>query len=389
MALTTTASDPETSSSRRKAFGAKKYWWAGGIAVPLLVAVIGVIPAFLGGSSGDTFINNSRIGGDLYFTTNVEIADPAARSQFEQAIAFARDGLFAEAKALFERIAPTVEAAGVYNNLAVVNAALGDDIAAQRHVRQALQIDPANEAARHNLALISRAVQDQRSNSTILTASPITIGRSLDSRLTARDDNDYFAFTAPAGTRDILRVAVDNKTATFAPSLRLFDAARAELNRTYQHTAGGQLHMEFVASPGATYYVEVAVSNGDAGDYALSVTPLRAFDRFEPNDDILHPAEIQAGQAIEAGIMDDRDSDVYRLAVKPGPVRVVVTNRSAALAPEVVLFDENKSEVARHFNGTAGGNVTLEWQVPRAGTWFVRAGNVSGTSGEYTLRVEQ
>jgi tetratricopeptide (TPR) repeat protein len=389
--LTATSDSPERPLIRRKTDAAKKYWWAGAVAVPVLVAAIGASPSLLrrgGGSSGDTYITNSRIGGDLYVTTNVQIADPAARSEFDRGVAFVRQGQFAEAKALFEQIAPTVQAAAVYNNLAVVNAALGDDRAAQRNVQQALQLDPVDQAARQNLTLISRAIQDQGSNSTILTASPIPLGRSVASRLTAADDADFFSFTAPAGPRDILRLRVENKTATFAPELRVFDASRAESGRAYQTTPGAHTSLEFVTVPGATYYAKIGAIYGDVADYELSVTPLRAFDRFEPNDDVVNPADVRVGQPVEAAILDPADSDVYRVVVKPGPVRVAVRNRSATLAPQMVLYNDDKSEVGRHYNATPGGDVSGESQVQRAGTWYVRIGGID-TAGQYTLEIVQ
>lgn len=389
MNLTTTAANREDPASGPKTDKPKKSRWVAAIAIPLVVAVIGVVPSFVaGGSSGNTFIDNSRSVGDLNFTTNVEISDPAIRSQFDQAIALARQGLLTEAKALFEQVAPTVEAAGVYSNLAVVNAALGDDMAAQRNWQQALQLEPANEMARENLARVSGAIRDQQSNNRILSASRIAVGQEIDSRLMASSDTDYFAFSAPAGTRDILRVQIDNKTTTFAPDLRLYDPARAQFDRSYQTTPGANTMLEFVAVPGATYYAQVSPYSGDVADYTLTVTPLRAFDRFEPNDEILTPTPIQVGQDVEAGIMDRGDSDVYRVAVKPGPVRVVLSNRSTTLQPDIHLYDDSKSGLVRQYNVTAGANVAAEGQVERAGTWYVRVGAYGG-AGQYTLRIEQ
>jgi hypothetical protein len=87
--------------------------------------------------------------------------------------------------------------------------------------------------------------------------------------------------------------------------------------------------------------------------------------------------------------MDPRDHDFYRVAVRPGTMlRVVLTNRSSTLAPEITLYDENKSQVARRYNTTPGANASVEARVGRTETWYVR---VSATSsvGQYTLKVEQ
>ena len=76
--------------------------------------------------------------------------------------------------------------------------------------------------------------------------------------------------------------------------------------------------------------------------------------RHEPNDEILEPAAIRTGREIEAGIVDSGDSDVYGVAVKPGPVRVTRTNRSTTLVPTVILYGDDKAEVTRQRCASAG-----------------------------------
>jgi hypothetical protein len=68
----------EPAPRRTRIDSAKKYWWLPAtIAVPVVVALIQVLPAIVGGSApaGTTIVNNSRIGSDLYFVTNVQIED--------------------------------------------------------------------------------------------------------------------------------------------------------------------------------------------------------------------------------------------------------------------------------------------------------------------------
>lgn len=392
--MATVADDtPEQPRSRKKKIdAAKKYWWAPAIAVPVSVALIQVLPALVGGGApaGTTIVNNSRVGGDLYFVTNVQIQDPAARAQFDQAIALAQAGQYAEAKTLFEQMAPAAQSAAVYNNLAVVNAALENDTAALANVQQALQLEPTNEAVKENLNLLAKSVRDQTANNTIRTPAPLQVGTPVESRLVSDDDTDFFTFTTAAGgPRDLFRVSVENKSTTLAPHVKLYNSDRAEFAYAYTGTAGADISREFPALPNTTYYVQVLRQNGSAGAYALSIAPLKAFDRFEPNDDILKPTAIGLNQDVQAGIMDEPDVDVFKFPVAAGPVRAVLTNRSATLAPDVRLFDSDKHEVTRAYNTTAGGNTTAEAMAERPGTWYASVAQFSGTSGDYTLRIEQ
>ena len=379
----------EPAPARRRIDSAKKYWWLPAIAVPVVVALIQVLPNIVGGAApaGTTIVNNSRIGSDLYFVTNVQIEDPAVRAQFEQGRVLAEAGQFAEAKAAFEKISPAVKSAAVYNNLAVVNAALGDDAAALTNVQQALQIEPTNDAVRQNLNLLARVVKEQAANSTILTAAPIELGKNVDSRLATEKDSDFFAFTAAAGARDIVRVHVENKSTTLAPQMRLFGDNRAELGNQYTTTRGANVAMNLVTIPGAKYFAQVWPWSG-SGEYTLVVSPQKAFDRYEPNDDILKPSEIGRGQDIQAGIMDAADHDVYRFAVSSGTVRAVLTNRSAGLAPDVTLYNADKAQVAHQYVTTQGANTSVQAEAAAAGTWYVKVSPFGSGAGDYTLRIE-
>jgi hypothetical protein len=366
---------------------AKKYWWVAAIAVPIAVAVIGVLPDLVGGSSGDTSISIGRIGNDLHITTNIELTDPAQRAQFEQAIAFAREGQYAQSRALFEQLAATTKSAGVLNNLGVVNAALGDDAAAQARLSEALQIDPANESAKANLGFVAKAAAIQAANNTILTAAPLQLGSSLDSSVTP-DNPDFFTFTAPA-IRDIITIRVENKSTTLMPDLFLYNGDRAQMNRQFQATAGANATLDVASTAAGNYYVQVAGFNGTSGAYTLTATPQKAFDRFEPNDTILEPREIPFAQDVEANVMDGSDSDVYRVSVPAGSLRVTLTNTSASLMPDVMVFDSNRVQVAREFQATPGSHNSVQATVNAAGIWYVRVNGFNGTSGAYRLRVGQ
>jgi hypothetical protein len=383
----TTETTPRPAPRRKRVDTAKKYWWIAAIAVPIAVAAIGVLPDLIGGPSGSAPISVGRIGNDLYITTNIESTDPVRRAQFEQAITFARDGQYAQARALFEQLASSSKSADILNNLAVLDAALGDDTAAQARLAEALQLDPANESAQANLGVIAKAAAIQTSNNTILTAAPLQLSSSLESSVTA-DNPDFFTFTAPP-TRDIITIRVENKSTTLAPDLRVFNGERAQIANQYQTTAGANAALDVISAAAGTYYVQVAGFSGTSGTYAITITPQKAFDRFEPNDSVVEPRDITFAQDVEANVMDASDSDVYRVAVPAGPLRVTLTNRSATLSPEVTLFDSNRVQVANQYQTTRGSHGGVQATVNAAGPWYVRVNGFGGTSGAYTLRVDQ
>lgn len=400
---------------------AKRYWWAGAIAVPIVVALVGALPSLRGGgdtpAAGDTYINNSHTGGDMFFNTNITLEDAVLRGQMEEAVRLAVAERFVESKALLEEVAAKAPSAAVYNNLGVVRAALGEGAAARSDYERALQLDASDQTANMNLGLLARAegnltqasehfakapgysqardaaaaIRAQFSNNTIRTAASIRVGSPVTSRLAGGADTDYFKFTAPDGPRDILVVRVENESTTLAPSLRVYDSDKGQIANPYNGTAGGSLSHEFAASPSTEYYLQVLPTSGGAsiGEYSLTVTPRRAFDRFEPNDDVMKAREIPTGRGVEANIMDSGDEDYYQFKVSPGPVRASVTNRSATLALEVYLYDHNRSQVGVGYDGTLGAHVSTESTASAAGVWYVRVRRNSGNGGEYTLTITQ
>ena len=95
---------------------AKKYWWAGVIAVPIVVALIGVMPSLMQkAGSGATYIANTQLGGDMYFVTNISLANPELENQMERAVRLVEQGNFAQSVPLFEELAGKTQSGALYN----------------------------------------------------------------------------------------------------------------------------------------------------------------------------------------------------------------------------------------------------------------------------------
>lgn len=231
---------------------------------------------------------------------------------------------------------------------------------------------------------------EKESNDDILNANTIEPGKEVKSAIAPVKDADLFTFTTPATFRDWIRIELTNRSTTLEPGFDLFDGTKAKIGSASNTTAGGDLSYEFVAPPASTFSVRVASYYGEGtGVYLLRVIPRKAYDAFEPNEDILSAHRITEGTAIKAGIMDKGDADFYSIegGTAERSMKVVIANGSATLHPTVRIYDASKTDIAHSENTTPGGDLTLSFKAPK-GPVHVRVSDYYGNdAGAYTLTV--
>lgn len=129
----------------------KKYWWVVAVAVPIVLALIAIVPQLrkpAGGSGGGTTItggtNTIVYGTNNTFITNVNVfareyelqtGQPLSddlRKQIEAAVAAAQQNNHAESVRLFEQVAKAAPIPAIYNNLGVEYAQTKNVDASQR-----------------------------------------------------------------------------------------------------------------------------------------------------------------------------------------------------------------------------------------------------------------
>lgn len=190
--------------------------------------------------------------------------------------------------------------------------------------------------------------------------------------------SDYYRIEAPSTPRDLLRVSLENHSTKLRAGLRLFDSQKSEIAYASQSTAGANVELFFVAEPQSVYYVQVEPNNEwDSGPYSVSVTPQHAYDKYEPNDDILHAAHIGIGETIHAncmnGVRRTKDNDYYRFTnlSRAQKLKISLTNQSTTLRPALHVFDGNKSEIANAAKSTFGADVDLSFPAKPNATYYV------------------
>ncbi len=154
----------------KKADYQKKYWWVILVAVPIVVALIGIIPPILSSLNKSTpsplppgiIITTNNIGNNMYFITQVGNTGSAADTQDAQQAVQRATGLvqnknYADAIALLEQTAAQHPLPAVYNNLGVLYTNVEDLLKAQEAYQHALNLDPNDQAANYNLGLLKQA----------------------------------------------------------------------------------------------------------------------------------------------------------------------------------------------------------------------------------------
>jgi hypothetical protein len=232
--------------------------------------------------------------------------------------------------------------------------------------------------------------QEIEPNDNFMQANEIPLNTTISGAIESASDVDVFTFTMTGRLRDIVDVVLKNESSTLKPELTIYNSDKSQMSQRYNTTAGGDITMAFVAQPDSRYYIRVAPVLSNSGKYALMVRPRSAFDKYEPNDDILHAASVLIGGTIEAGIMDQGDVDYYTFETK-NDVRLVVSfeNRSATLKPELSIYNPDKSQMSGRANTTAGGDVTVAFVAQPGSRYYVRVAPyaVDGGSGKYALMV--
>jgi hypothetical protein len=222
-------------------------------------------------------------------------------------------------------------------------------------------------------------------------ANLIAVGKPVDGDIPpGSNDRDFFRIDMPPAPRDLFSIEVAARSKTLAPVLKMYDADQRLLESRQDVRQPGATLTQYIApAPNTTLYLMVSGYGATSGEYTLTVRQLKAFDAYEPNDDIFNATTIAAGQPIKANIMDADDTDYYSfVAPRSGFVTIDIRNRSAALIPALSTFNPDRSSSGFGPDvRTPGGNLKHAIVVEDGQTYYIQVWSQSRTAGEYTLTV--
>src|SRR5262249_24196297 len=146
---------------------------------------------------------------------------------------------------------------------------------------------------------------------TAASANIIAAGKNVKGEImAAANDVDWFKIAAPPAPRDRLTIEVGSRSRLLNPMLKIYNSEHGLVEWTKTPgVPGGKVAATLSPAPNATLYLAVAGFGDSAGLYTVRVMPLKAFDSYEPNDDIFNARPIHMGVTVGANIMDKTDMD--------------------------------------------------------------------------------
>jgi hypothetical protein len=260
-----------------------------------------------------------------------------------------------------------------------------------RHVVQVVKEQTLQSLETAELKQLAIDSVEQEPNDDLFHANLIGLDKAVKAAIDNSGEGDIYSFTTPPTYRDWIRIEIKNQSTTLEPNLELFDSMKTALGSVHNATPGGDTVYEFVGPPAALFSVRVSSYYGQAtGVYVIRVTPVRAYDAFEPNDDILSAKEIAAGTAVDASIMDKDDVDYFSVPASGDGERALtvrITNRSTTLHPNLVIYDASKSEISSAHNATPGGDLGHAFKVGPGAVYVRTSDYYAKNGGGYTLTV--
>jgi hypothetical protein len=353
---------------------------------------LGPLPGYI--TSTEVFEQeNARFYGKL--SKNSE-----AEEKFQLAIDAVAKHDFGGAAALLEEASKTAALPVVFNNLGVLYAHADDPARTVNAFREALARDEGYDPARKNLEhlkglnFLNRAYPVTREiepNDSLANANLISLGKAVEGEIGSAVDVDWYRVSSPAPPRDLISIKIANRSKTLTPGLSFFDENMASKGPSVKvQEAGGSISGTLAPSSNATLYLKVEGTGGTAGAYTLAVTALKAFDAYEPNDEIFNASKIEVGKAIEANIMDKDDHDYYSfVSPRTGTVSIEIQNRSTTLIPALQTFTSDMRHSGFGPDVTKPGEgLRHSIEVQENQVYFLQVFSQGGTAGSYTLTVQ-
>jgi hypothetical protein len=326
------------------------------------------------------------------------LRDESIVQQFSEAGRMVAQGNLPGAAADLEKLSEKAAVPVVFNNLGVLYTKLGDRARAINAFRDALSRDSGYVPVKENLRTLGSdlahasdpVTEEVERNDNHLLANVIRLDAAVEAEIGGLNDADYFRFSSPPAPRDILEFRVEPETSALALGLGLYDSDQRFTAWGRESGEPGRVVIQqFSPAPNTTYYLHLWGHKTTLGKYSVLVKPLKAFDTFEPNDDIYSTSKIAPGAVVEASIMDDRDTDFFEfVAPRTGAVLIEATPRGDTLIPALSLFTPDR-RTAGFGPDVRGPGQPLKHTMPveEGRTYFFQVWSQANTSGAYRLSV--
>jgi hypothetical protein len=307
---------------------------------------------------------------------------------------------FGGAAALLEEASKQTAIPVIFNDLGVLYARMEDPARTVNAFREALARDEGYGPARKNLERLKGmhlantaypVTREIEPNDRFALANLVSLGKPVDGEISGNGgDVDWYRVNAPVPPRDLIQIEITSRSNILELILSAFDDSMAALGPSKKSPGpGASVTGSISALPNSTVYVKIEGIGGSTGPYTVVVRALKAFDAYEPNDDIYSSPKLAIGQTIEASIMDERDTDYFSfVGPRTGQVQIELENRSTTLIPALSTYSPD-----RRFAGfgpevrTAGTGLKHSMAVDEGRTYFLQVWPQGNSRGAYRLTV--
>lgn len=287
----------------------------------------------------------------------------------------------------------------VFHNLGIAYAGLSDWARAADAFREALARDqeyaPTRKFLRDTRGIPAGVAEpytrEHEPNDSNLAANVIALRAPVGGEISgANDSSDYYRVAAPAAPRDLVAIDLANHSPGVAPRLRIYDEKlKIQSWGEKSGRSGESLQVIGGPTPNSTLYISVSDDNGKGGMYLLTVTPQKAFDRYEPNDEIMVSRRISIGEEISGNVMDNLDTDFFSfVSPRRGSVTIEVRNRTGAFVPVLAVYNRDRRNIGFAQDVKPGANVRHTIDADKDQTYYLQISSQGGSAGAYILRVD-
>ena len=327
--------------------------------------------------------------------TGKPLPEGDAAQQFLRASEMMIKGSYANAAIVLEGVAKTVPVPAVFNDLGLLYAKINDGERAVQAFRNALARNHDYEAVRANLKklrlnlAVDPSSMELEPNNSVQQANVLWLDRSMDATLDGGSgDVDYYWFTTSRPPRDRIAIQVLNKSATLLPHLLINDSNGAVVGVKEAACAGCNVRIDLNPPANTAYHLQVSANSG-AGGYTIVVNALKAYDVYEPNDDIMSPTHISVGQEIVGNIMDGEDSDYFTFNVgDAAKIAVEVVPRDPALQLALTTFAADLHHTGFGPDVGVGDTLRHSFAVEPHQACYIQVWSKDKTTGAYSLIVK-
>jgi hypothetical protein len=298
---------------------------------------------------------------------------------------------------VLEGVAKTAAVPVIFHDLGSLYSAAGDRARAVLSFREALVRDPDYRPVRASIERLKWVGEYEADplkreiepNNSPLVANLIGIGSPVEGEITP-GDTDTFKFVSPPAPRDIVELTITNVAQTLELGIRLADDSLKNDSANLNVPVGESVTRYVAQPPNTPLFLQLWGAHNTTGPYRLVLRAMKAFDEYEPNDDVYNAHRVEVGEKIQANIMDAGDTDFYVFqSPRTGTLTIDIANQSPTLIPALTTFNSEKRNTGFGPDiRTPGASLHHTIEAQEHQTYYVQVWSQALTFGKYTLTIQ-